>query len=80
MRPYLHKTHHKKKAGGVAQGVDHEFKFQYYKDKFKRRGQQRAKSGGGSLFQGAFVNYKGKWQGKIWVVFAEWFRVIDSFV
>jgi hypothetical protein len=33
VRPYLKKkkTHHKKRAGGVAQGVDCEFKPQFYK-------------------------------------------------
>jgi hypothetical protein len=29
MRPYLKKKHHKKRAGGVAQGVGPEFKPQY---------------------------------------------------
>jgi hypothetical protein len=33
MRPYLEKTHHKKRAGEVAQGVGPEFKPQYYKKK-----------------------------------------------
>jgi hypothetical protein len=28
-RPYLEKTHHKKRAAEVAQGVDTEFKSQY---------------------------------------------------
>jgi hypothetical protein len=31
MRPYLEKFHHKKNAGGVAQGVGPEFKPQYHK-------------------------------------------------
>jgi hypothetical protein len=31
MRPYLKKTLHKKRAGGVAQGVGPEFKPQYCK-------------------------------------------------
>jgi hypothetical protein len=31
MRPYLKKTHHKKMAGGVTQGVGPEFKYQYHK-------------------------------------------------
>jgi hypothetical protein len=31
MRPYLKKTHHKKRAGGVAQGIGFEFKSQYHK-------------------------------------------------
>jgi hypothetical protein len=31
MRPYLEKPHHKKRAGGVAQGVGPEFKPQYCK-------------------------------------------------
>jgi hypothetical protein len=34
-RPYLRKTHHKKRAGGVAQGVGSEFKPQYCKRKRK---------------------------------------------
>jgi hypothetical protein len=29
MRPCLEKSHHKKRAGGVAQGVGPEFKLQY---------------------------------------------------
>jgi hypothetical protein len=29
MRPYLEKTHHKKRTGGVDQGVGPEFKPQY---------------------------------------------------
>jgi hypothetical protein len=34
MRPYFRKkTLHKKRAGGVAQGVDPEFKPQYHKKK-----------------------------------------------
>jgi hypothetical protein len=33
MRPYLEKTHHKKRAGGVTQGVGSEFKPQYHKKK-----------------------------------------------
>jgi hypothetical protein len=33
MRPYFKKTHYKKRAGGVAQGVRPEFKPQYYKKK-----------------------------------------------
>jgi hypothetical protein len=33
MRPYLKKTHHKKRAGGVAQGVGPEFKPQCHKRK-----------------------------------------------
>jgi hypothetical protein len=31
LRPYLKKTHYKKRAGGVAQGVGPEFKSQYCK-------------------------------------------------
>jgi hypothetical protein len=38
VRPYLEKTHHKKGVGGVAQGVDPEFKLQYCKKKGRRRG------------------------------------------
>jgi hypothetical protein len=33
MRPYLKKTLHKKRAGGMAQGVDPEFKPQCQKKK-----------------------------------------------
>jgi hypothetical protein len=33
--PILKKTHHKKRAGGVAQGVGPEFKAQYHKEKKK---------------------------------------------
>jgi hypothetical protein len=32
----LKKTHHKKRAGGVAQGIDPELKHQYYKKKKKK--------------------------------------------
>jgi hypothetical protein len=35
MRPYLEKTLHKKKAGGVVQGVGPEFKPQYKKKRQK---------------------------------------------
>jgi hypothetical protein len=35
VRPYLEKAHHKKRAGGVAQGVDPEFKHQYRQKKKK---------------------------------------------
>jgi hypothetical protein len=31
VRSYLEKTHHKKRAGGVAQGAGPEFKLQYHK-------------------------------------------------
>jgi hypothetical protein len=31
MKPYLEKTPHKKRTGGVAQGVGPEFKPQYHK-------------------------------------------------
>jgi hypothetical protein len=37
MRPYLEKLHHKKRAGGVAQGLGHEFKPQYWEEKKKKR-------------------------------------------
>jgi hypothetical protein len=38
MRPYLENTHHKKRAGGAAQGVDPEFKPQCpQKHKEKKR-------------------------------------------
>jgi hypothetical protein len=33
MRPHLEKIHHKKRAGGVSQGVGPEFKPQHYKNK-----------------------------------------------
>jgi hypothetical protein len=33
MRPYLEKTHHKNRPGGVAQGKSPEFKPQYRKKK-----------------------------------------------
>jgi hypothetical protein len=33
VRPYLEKTHHQKRAGGVAQGAGPEFKPQYHKNK-----------------------------------------------
>jgi hypothetical protein len=35
-RPYLDKTLHKKRAGGVAQGVGPEFKPQYHQKKKKK--------------------------------------------
>jgi hypothetical protein len=38
MRPYLEKTHHKNRAGGVAQGVGPEFKPQYCKIKQNKKG------------------------------------------
>jgi hypothetical protein len=41
MRPYLKKNLHKKRAGGMAQGIGPEFKPQYHKKKKKER-----KSGG----------------------------------
>jgi hypothetical protein len=34
-RPYLKKTHHKKRAGGVAQGMGPEFKPQYHIHTYK---------------------------------------------
>jgi hypothetical protein len=34
MRSYLKKAHHKKRAGGVAQGEGPEFKPQYYQNLF----------------------------------------------
>jgi hypothetical protein len=37
MRPYLKKTHHKNRAGGVAQGEDLEFKPQYLQKKKKKK-------------------------------------------
>jgi hypothetical protein len=36
MRSYLKKTHHKKRAGGMAQGVGPEFKPQYHKKEGKK--------------------------------------------
>jgi hypothetical protein len=36
VRPYLEKTHHKKRTGRVAQGVGPEFKPQYCKKKKKK--------------------------------------------
>jgi hypothetical protein len=33
MRPYLDKTYHKQRAGGVVHGVSPEFKPQYHKKK-----------------------------------------------
>jgi hypothetical protein len=36
MRPYLEKTHYKKRTGGVAQSVGPEFKSQYRKKKVIR--------------------------------------------
>jgi hypothetical protein len=33
MRPYLEKTHHKKRSGRMAQGLGPEFKSQYCKKK-----------------------------------------------
>jgi hypothetical protein len=38
MRPYLKKTHHKKGAGGVAQGVGPEFNPQKKKEKKRKKG------------------------------------------
>jgi hypothetical protein len=37
MSPYLKNTHHKKRVGGVAQGVGPEFKPQYWKKKKKEK-------------------------------------------
>jgi hypothetical protein len=37
VRPYLERTHHRKRTGGVAQGVDPEFKPQYHKKKKKKK-------------------------------------------
>jgi hypothetical protein len=39
--PYLEKTHHKKRAGGVAQGVGPELKPQYCKKKKKEKKDKR---------------------------------------
>jgi hypothetical protein len=36
-RPYLEKTHSKKRAGGVAQGLGSEFKVQYRQKKQKKK-------------------------------------------
>jgi hypothetical protein len=36
-RPYLKKTHHKKRDGGLAQGTGPEFKSQYYKKVKKKK-------------------------------------------
>jgi hypothetical protein len=41
VRPYLEKTHHKKRAGGVAQDVGPEFKPQYHKKKKKRKKERK---------------------------------------
>jgi hypothetical protein len=40
VRPYLKNTRHKKKAGGVAQGIGLEYKPQYQKKKKKNSGVQ----------------------------------------
>jgi predicted SpoU family rRNA methylase len=40
MRPYLEKTHHKKRAGRVAKGVGPKFKFQY-QEKLKTEKKER---------------------------------------
>jgi hypothetical protein len=40
MRPCLEKYHHKKRAGGVAQGVGPEFKPQYHQKK-KKKGKEK---------------------------------------
>jgi hypothetical protein len=37
VRPYLEKTHHKKRAGGVAQGEGSDFKPQYHRKKKKKK-------------------------------------------
>jgi hypothetical protein len=37
LRPYLEKTHHKKRVGAAVEGVDPEFKPQYCKKKKKER-------------------------------------------
>jgi hypothetical protein len=37
VRPYLEKSHHKKRAGGVVQGVGPDFKLQYWKKKKKKQ-------------------------------------------
>jgi glutamine amidotransferase-like uncharacterized protein len=36
VRPYLEKTHHQKRAGGVARGVSPEFKPQYCQEEKKK--------------------------------------------
>jgi hypothetical protein len=43
MRPYLEKTYHKNRTGGVAQGVGPEFKPQYRQKKKKKRIQKPPK-------------------------------------
>jgi hypothetical protein len=42
-RPYLEDIHHKKRAGGVAQGVDPEFKPQYQHKKTKQKSMSKLK-------------------------------------
>jgi hypothetical protein len=48
MRSYLEKTNHRKRAGGVAQGVDPEFKPQYWKKKRINEKSWEGDSGGHS--------------------------------
>jgi glutamine amidotransferase-like uncharacterized protein len=43
MRLYLKKHHHKKRTGAVAQGVDPEFKPQYYNKKKKKERKKKEK-------------------------------------
>jgi hypothetical protein len=44
LRLYLENTHHKKRAGGMAQGVDPEFKPQYRKKKKKKKKRKEKKT------------------------------------
>jgi hypothetical protein len=41
LRPYLEKTYHKNRAGGVAQGEGPEFKLQYHKKKKKKKKEEK---------------------------------------
>jgi hypothetical protein len=43
IRPYLKKTHQKKRTGGVAQGIEPEFKPEYHKE---RGGEEERRKGG----------------------------------
>jgi hypothetical protein len=44
MRPYLEKTYHKNRTGGVAQGVGPEFKPQYRQKKKKKKNSKASKA------------------------------------
>jgi hypothetical protein len=48
--PYLKKTHHKNRAGGLAQGVGPEFKPQHHQKKTKKKTKRKREKKGHNIF------------------------------